>query len=81
MLVFSAITYMDFSARHGNTRLVGLVWGWVPSLLRGSSAAEISLLIFNHYMWVGQPIYVSTLSTSLDVAAFFLSLVVGLLFR
>ena len=28
------------------------VWGWDPLLLRGASAAKISLLILNHHTWV-----------------------------
>ena len=51
-LVFTARSYENLSSQHWNPTLGGLMWGWDPLPLRGTSIAEISLLILICHTWV-----------------------------
>ena len=80
-MVFTASSYGHFSSWHWNPGLEGLVWGWNPLLLMGSSATEMSLPIFIWHtcMW-DQPVPHFYPTYQSWCGFFFKSLVVGLAF-
>lgn len=76
---FHSRSFEEFSFWHWKLGLGILIWGWDSSLLWGTSAAKITLPIFNHLMW-DQPIPHLCPSCQSWGVFFCMSLVIKLLF-